>query len=57
MHPDSTDQPDYSIGAYQARNILRWLLIAVLALLLTYVSFRGYLSPEFLFGFANSFTC
>lgn len=57
MHPDSTDRPDYSISTAEARNILRWLLIAVMALVLTYVSFRGYLSPEFLFSFANSFTC
>lgn len=41
----------------QIRRILKWLLIAVLALILTYVSFRGYLSPELLFNFANSFTC
>lgn len=57
MHPDSTDSPDYGTGSYTVWNILRWLLIAVLALILTYVSFRGYLSPEFLFGFANAFTC
>lgn len=57
MHPDHTDRPDYSLSARQARNMLRWLVIAVLAALLLYVSFRAYLSPEFLFGFANSFTC
>lgn len=57
MHPDSTDRPDYGTGASQVWNVLRWLLIAALALILTYVSFRGYLSPELLFGFANSFTC
>ncbi|MDP2241663.1 MAG: hypothetical protein Q8K18_16105 [Burkholderiales bacterium] len=57
MHPDSTDRPDYGTGASQVWIVLRWLLVAVLALILTYVSFRGYLSPELLFGFANSFTC
>ena len=41
----------------QIRRILRWLLIAVLAALISYYSFRSYLSPELLFNFANSFTC
>jgi len=41
----------------QIRRILRWLLIAVLAALVSYFSFRSYLSPELLFNFANSFTC
>ena len=41
----------------QFRRILRWLLIAILAALISYVSFRGYLSPELLMNFANSFTC
>jgi hypothetical protein len=57
MHTDSTDRTHYRLSASQVERILRWLLIAILALLLTYVSFRGYLSPEFLFSFANSFTC
>jgi hypothetical protein len=41
----------------QIRRILRWLLIAALAALISYYSFRSYLSPELLFNFANSFTC
>ena len=41
----------------QLRRILRWLLIAVLAALISYYSFRSYLSPELLFNFANSFNC
>jgi hypothetical protein len=41
----------------QIRRILRWLLIAVLAALISYFSFRSYLSPELLFNFANSFNC
>ena len=41
----------------QIRRILRWLLIAALAALISYYSFRSYLNPELLFNFANSFTC
>ena len=36
---------------------LLWVLIAMAAMLIAYVAFRGYLNPEFLIGFANSFTC
>ena len=36
---------------------LLWVLIALAAMLITYAAFRSYLNPEFLFGFANSFTC
>lgn len=32
-------------------------MLAVLAALLTYATFRGYLSPELLLGFANTFSC
>jgi len=37
--------------------MLKWLLIAVLAVLVTYVVFRGYLSPGMLLNFADSFHC
>jgi hypothetical protein len=37
--------------------MLVWLLLSALAALITYVAFRGYLSPDFLLGFANSFSC
>ncbi len=39
------------------RKMLVWLLLSVLAALVSYVAFRGYLSPDFLHGFANSFSC
>ena len=39
------------------RKMLVWILLAVLAALVTYVTFRGYLSPEFLLSFANTFSC
>ena len=41
----------------QIRRMLKWLLLALLAMLVSYYSFRGYLVPELLIGFANSFTC
>ncbi|MFN7087387.1 MAG: hypothetical protein ACK4N4_12255 [Burkholderiales bacterium] len=41
----------------QILRILRWLLIAVLAALVSYYSFRGYLGPEMLLNFSNTFTC
>ena len=41
----------------QLRRILKWLLLAVLVAILTYVVFRSYLSPEMLLNFANAFYC
>ena len=41
----------------QARQLLVWVLLGVLLAYLTFVSFRAYLSPDFLIGFANMFTC
>lgn len=34
-----------------------WTLLAALAALISYVSFRGYLGAEFLINFANSLYC
>jgi hypothetical protein len=41
----------------QARRMMMWLILAVLAALVGLASFRGYLSPEMLINFANSFYC
>lgn len=41
----------------QARRVLLWLMLAVLAALLVYYGFRGYFTPELLFNFSNSFSC
>lgn len=38
-------------------KILIWIVLAILAAGLTVATFRGYLSPELLLGFANSFSC
>jgi hypothetical protein len=41
----------------QTRKAMIWLLLAALAALVSYWSFRGYLAAEFLIGFANSLYC
>jgi hypothetical protein len=41
----------------QTRKAFAWAVLAALACLLTYMSFRGYLSPELLMDFANSVAC
>jgi hypothetical protein len=41
----------------QAKRILLWVILAALALWVTYLGFRGYLSPELLFNFSNAFSC
>ncbi len=41
----------------QAKRILLWLVLGALAALLTYIAFRGYLSPELLINFSNAFRC
>ena len=38
-------------------KMVAWIVLAALAATLTYATFRGYLSPELLLGFANSFSC
>lgn len=41
----------------ETRKAMMWLLLAALAALVSYWSFRGYLAAEFLIGFANSLYC
>ena len=41
----------------ESRRVALWIVLGALAALLSYVAFRGYLSPDFLIGFANSFRC
>jgi hypothetical protein len=41
----------------QARRIVLWVMLAVLAALVATFAFRGYFSAEFLFNFSNSFWC
>ncbi|MDB5904995.1 MAG: hypothetical protein JWM26_3873 [Betaproteobacteria bacterium] len=39
------------------RRAAVWLMLSVLAALLGWLAFRGYLNPELLFHFANSLYC
>jgi hypothetical protein len=41
----------------QTRQLLVWMLLGVLLAYVSYVSFRAYLGPDFLIGFANIFSC
>lgn len=38
-------------------KMLVWTVLSVLAAAMTYLIFRGYLNPDLLLGFANSFSC
>ena len=41
----------------QTRKAMIWLLLAALAALVSYWSFRGYLAATLLIGFVNSLYC
>lgn len=41
----------------ESRSMVLWVVLGALAALLTYLAFRGYLSPDFLISFSNSFRC
>ena len=41
----------------QIHRLAVWALLAALLGYLSYLSFKAYLSPEFLIGFANLFAC
>lgn len=41
----------------QTRRALIWAILALIVALLCFVAFRGYLSSEMLFNFANMFYC
>lgn len=41
----------------QRKRMLIWLMLSVLAALVAWFGFRGYLNPDLLFHFANSLYC
>ena len=41
----------------EAKRLALWLGLGLLAALLTYFAFRGYLGSEFLLNFSSGFTC
>jgi hypothetical protein len=57
-HPLSTDATAMlDVRMTQWKRVLLWLMLAALAALVAYLGIRGYLSPEMLFSFSNSFSC
>jgi hypothetical protein len=49
-HPEHKSAPG-------VRRAIAWVVLAVMAATLSWLGFRGYLSPELLFHFANSLVC
>ena len=49
-HPEHKSAPG-------PRRAIAWIVLAMLAATLSVLGFRGYLSPELLFHFANSLVC
>ena len=41
----------------QTRQLLVWVMLGVVLAYITYVTFKAYLGPDFLIGFANMFSC
>jgi hypothetical protein len=41
----------------QNHRFLVWAMLAALVAMVTYFSFRGYVSADMLFNFGNSFYC
>ncbi len=50
-------RPETLLMTQQARQLLVWILLGVVLAYLSYISFRAYLGPDFLIGFANIFSC
>jgi hypothetical protein len=45
------------MGALQRRRLVMWVMLSVLAALLAYFGFHGYLTPELLAHVGNSLCC
>ncbi len=41
----------------QTHRPLVWLILAALLAYVSYLSFKAYLNPDFLIGYANMFSC
>ncbi len=41
----------------QTHRPLVWLILATLLAYVSYLSFKAYLNPDFLIGYANMFSC
>ena len=49
--------PFTGMEAPQRTRLVVWVMLSVLAALIGWVGFRGYLNPELLFHFANQLYC
>ena len=47
----------HGLATPERRRMAMWLVLSVFAALLAYFGFRGYLTPELLFHFANFHVC
>ena len=45
------------LATIERRRLVRWLVLSVFAALLVYFGFRGYMSSDMLFHFANGLFC
>lgn len=54
---NNVDGAMLNVHMTQGKRLLLWLILATLAALVTYLAFRGYLSPELLLNFSNTFSC
>jgi hypothetical protein len=58
MPVQATHHPAFPrLTSPERHRSVMWLVISVLAALVGYFGFRGYLTPELLFHFANSLVC
>lgn len=56
-HQPTNPAERISVMTTVSRKMLAWALLSALAAALTYLVFRGYLNPDLLLGFANTFSC
>ncbi len=57
-NPENSAAPGETPSMTEARRkLLVWILLSMIAAVVSYATFRGYLSPDLLLGFANSFSC
>ena len=41
----------------QTHRLLVWIILTTLLAYVTYLTFKAYLGPDFLIGYANFFSC
>jgi hypothetical protein len=46
-----------ALASPERRRLVMWIVVSVFASLVAYFGFRGYLTPELFFQFANALHC